>query len=132
MVRLPARRGAGPAGDEPFLLAGRLPRTPVVVGENRYDAGRVAVEQLQASVVVLDDGFQNRTIDKDLEILVVNGRVPWGSGRLFPRGTLREPLGAMERPPELVDKRVIPARVPDSETVEPPRAQVMGATAAAP
>jgi len=91
------RLGPRAAGDEPFLLAERLPRTPVVVGENRYDAGRVAVEQLQASVVVLDDGFQNRTIDKDLEILVVNGRAPWGSGRLFPRGTLREPLGALRR-----------------------------------
>ncbi|HUG37322.1 MAG TPA: tetraacyldisaccharide 4'-kinase [Candidatus Limnocylindrales bacterium] len=85
------------AGDEPFLLAERLPRVPVVVGENRYEAGRRAVEELQATVVVLDDGFQNRTIDKDLEVLVVNGRAPWGNGRLFPRGTLREPLGALRR-----------------------------------
>jgi tetraacyldisaccharide 4'-kinase len=92
-IRLSARA----AGDEPFLLAERLSRVPVVVGENRYEAGRVAVEQLGASVIVLDDGFQNRTIEKDLEILVVNGRAPWGNGRLFPRGTLREPLGALRR-----------------------------------
>lgn len=91
------RLGPRAAGDEPFLLAERLPRVPVVVGENRYEAGRVAVEQLQASVVVLDDGFQNRTIDKDLEVLVINGRAPWGTGRLFPRGTLREPVTAVRR-----------------------------------
>jgi len=91
------RLGPRAAGDEPVLLAERLPRIPVVVGENRYEAGRVAVEQLQASVVVLDDGFQNRTIDKDLEVLVVNGHAPWGTGRLFPRGTLREPVAAVRR-----------------------------------
>lgn len=92
-VRLPPRA----AGDEPFLLAERLHRVPVVVGENRYEAGRLAVGQFQASVLVLDDGFQNRTMEKDLEVLVVNGRAPWGNGRLFPRGTLREPLGALRR-----------------------------------
>jgi tetraacyldisaccharide 4'-kinase len=70
---------------------------PVVVGENRLEAGRVAVERCGASVVVLDDGFQHRTVAKDLEVLVVNGRAPWGNGRLFPRGTLREPLGALAR-----------------------------------
>lgn len=89
--------GPRAAGDEPFMLAERLHRIPVVVGENRYDAARVAIEQLQASVIVLDDGFQNRTLDKDLEVLVVNGRAPWGNGRLFPRGTLREPVAAARR-----------------------------------
>ncbi len=91
------RLGPRASGDEPFLLAGHLGGVPVIVGENRYEAGRLAVERFQASVIVLDDGFQNRTIAKDLEVLVVNGRAPWGSGRLFPRGTLREPLTALRR-----------------------------------
>ena len=85
------------AGDEPVLLATRLPGVPVVVGENRFEAGRVAVERLGASVVVLDDGFQNRTVAKDLEVVVVNGQAPWGNGRIFPRGPLREPLAALRR-----------------------------------
>jgi len=46
---------------------------------------------------VLDDGFQHRTLAKDLEILAVEGREPWGNGRLFPRGVLREPLSALRR-----------------------------------
>lgn len=91
------RLGARAAGDEPVLLAERLPGTPVVVGENRYEAGRVAVERLGASAVVLDDGFQNRTIAKDVEVLAVSGRAPWGNGRLFPAGPLREPLAALRR-----------------------------------
>lgn len=85
------------AGDEPLLLAERLPGVVVVVGENRYEAGRVAVERHGATVLVLDDGFQHRTLAKDLEILVVQGRAPWGNARVFPRGMLREPLAGLAR-----------------------------------
>ncbi len=91
------RLGARAAGDEPLLLAERLPGIPVIVGENRFEAGRNAVEAHGASVIVLDDGFQNRTIAKNLEILVVSARAPWGNGRLFPRGQLRESLSAIRR-----------------------------------
>jgi tetraacyldisaccharide 4'-kinase len=104
------------AGDEPFLLAERLQRVPVVVGENRYEAGRRAVEGLQASVLVLDDGFQNCTIEKDLEVLVVNGRAPWGNGHLFPRGTLREPLTALRRAHLVVVTN--PGSVADVQAIE--------------
>jgi tetraacyldisaccharide 4'-kinase len=69
----------------------------VVVGESRYEAGQVAVERCGATALVLDDGFQHRTLAKDLEILVVQGRAPWGNARVFPRGMLREPLSALAR-----------------------------------
>jgi tetraacyldisaccharide 4'-kinase len=46
---------------------------------------------------VLDDGFQHRTLAKDLEIVVVPGRAPWGNARVFPRGMLREPLSGLAR-----------------------------------
>ncbi|MEX2220939.1 MAG: tetraacyldisaccharide 4'-kinase [Candidatus Rokuibacteriota bacterium] len=92
-VRVDART----AGDEPLLLAERLPGVAVVVGENRYEAGRVAVERHGATALVLDDGFQHRTLAKDLEILVVQGRAPWGNARVFPRGMLREPLAGLAR-----------------------------------
>jgi tetraacyldisaccharide 4'-kinase len=91
------RLGPRAAGDEPLLLAERLPGIPVIVGENRFEAGKHAVEGHGASVIVLDDGYQNRTITKNLEILVVSARAPWGNGRLFPRGQLREPLSALRR-----------------------------------
>ena len=91
------RLAAHDAGDEPRLLAERLPGVPVVVGENRLAAGRVAAEHCGATVIVLDDGFQHRTIAKDLEIVVVNGQAPWGNARLFPRGMLREPMAALGR-----------------------------------
>jgi tetraacyldisaccharide 4'-kinase len=92
-IRLGARQG----GDEPVLLAERLPGVPVVVGESRYEAGRVALERCGAGALVLDDGFQHRTLAKDLEIVSVAGRNPWGNGQLFPRGVLREPVEALRR-----------------------------------
>src|SRR4029453_9620003 len=95
--RQSVRLGARGAGDEPLLLAERMPGIPVVVGENRFDAGRHAVETLGASVIVLDDAYQNRTVAKTLEILVVSPRSPWGNGSLFPSGRLREPLSALRR-----------------------------------
>ncbi len=109
------RLGPRAAGDEPVLLAERLPGVPVIVGENRFDAGQVAVQRCGATAIVLDDGFQHRTLHKSLEILVVNGRAPWGNRRLFPRGMLREPLSALGRadllvvtnPPSEADARAV-------------------------
>jgi tetraacyldisaccharide 4'-kinase len=91
------RLDADEAGDEPFLLARRLPGVPVVVGTNRYEAARLAVKRFGASAIVLDDGFQHRTLVKDVEIVMARARRPWGNGRLLPRGPLREPLAALAR-----------------------------------
>jgi tetraacyldisaccharide 4'-kinase len=85
------------AGDEPFLLARRLPGMPVIVGANRYDAARMAVERFGATAIVLDDGFQHRTLAKDVEIVMIRARHPWGNGQLLPHGPLREPLSALSR-----------------------------------
>ena len=85
------------AGDEPFLLARRLPGVPVVVGVNRAEAVKVARERFDVTAIVLDDGFQHRTLRKDLEIVMARARHPWGNGRLFPAGPLREPLRALAR-----------------------------------
>jgi len=85
------------AGDEPFLLARRLPGVAVVVGANRYEAARLAVERFGVTAVVLDDGFQHRTLEKDVEIVMVRARHPWGNGQLLPHGPLRESLTSLAR-----------------------------------
>jgi tetraacyldisaccharide 4'-kinase len=85
------------SGDEPFLLARRLPGIPVVVGSNRHDAARVAIEKFGVTAIVLDDAFQHRTLAKDLEIVMARAQRPWGNGRLLPAGPLREPLASLAR-----------------------------------
>ena len=79
------RLDAEEAGDEPFLLARRLPGVPVLVGGNRYQTAQRA------------DAFQHRTLTKDLEVVMARASSPWGNGRLLPAGPLREPLTALAR-----------------------------------
>lgn len=91
------RLEAEEAGDEPFLLARRLPGVPVIVGADRWEAARIAIEQYRSTAVVLDDGFQQRTLTTSLEVVMARARRPWGNGRLLPAGPLREPLSALAR-----------------------------------
>src|SRR5207247_2094062 len=76
------RLNADEAGDEPILLARRLPGVPVIVGAHRYGAGRVAVERFGVTALVLDDGFQHRTLAKDVEILMARARALRGPSPL--------------------------------------------------
>ncbi|MBI2216395.1 MAG: tetraacyldisaccharide 4'-kinase [Candidatus Rokubacteria bacterium] len=92
-IRLDPEEG----GDEPFLLARRLPGVPVVVAANRWEGARLAIERFGVTAIVLDDGFQHRTVAKDLEIVMARAHRPWGNGRLLPGGPLREPLSALAR-----------------------------------
>jgi tetraacyldisaccharide 4'-kinase len=85
------------AGDEPVLLAEHLVDLPVVVGKDRYAAGMLAIERFGVEVIVLDDGFQHVQLARDLNVLLLDAVRPFGNGRLFPRGDLRERPTGMTR-----------------------------------
>jgi tetraacyldisaccharide 4'-kinase len=83
--------------DEPQMLAARLEGVPIVVGSRRDRTGQLACTQLQAQVLILDDGFQHRRVQRDVEIVLVDARMPFDGWPLLPRGPMREPLSALRR-----------------------------------
>lgn len=81
-------------GDEPILIARRL-GVPVIVGESRYEAGRLAEREFQTQLHILDDGFQHRSLARAFDIVIMTARD--FDDRLLPFGRLREPLSSLER-----------------------------------
>jgi tetraacyldisaccharide 4'-kinase len=87
------------SGDEAGMIARKLPGVPVVVGGDRYTAGLEVIQLWKHTngVLILDDGFQQRQLARDLDILTIDSTQPFGTGRLLPTGTLREPKTALRR-----------------------------------
>ena len=88
--------GGSPAefGDEPLLIARRL-GIPVVVGEDRYQAGLFAEKKFGAQFHILDDGFQHRALARDFDIVLLTAED--ARDHLLPAGRLREPVTALQR-----------------------------------
>jgi tetraacyldisaccharide 4'-kinase len=84
-------------GDEPYLIARKVPGVPVVVCAKRVKGAELAMERFGAEVIVLDDAFQHVAIARDEDIVVIDCANPFGFGRVLPRGLLREPLSALGR-----------------------------------
>ena len=101
-----ARPGSGGGGarggglsDEAAELASRLSSdVPIITNPDRHAAARrLAAECPHIDVLILDDAFQHRQIARDLDLVLIDATVPFGHGRMLPRGLLREPLASLGR-----------------------------------
>jgi tetraacyldisaccharide 4'-kinase len=83
------------AGDEPYMMASRLEGTAVVVGKDRARAAEIAVKRLGSDLLLLDDGFQTRSIRKTVEVVCMDKRSLSGRAATLPLGILREGRSAI-------------------------------------
>ena len=87
----------GSLNDEARELAEKLGRIPHIQNRNRVQAAREAICGHQSQVILLDDGFQHRKLDRDLDIVLIDALEPYGFDHIFPRGMLRESLSSLCR-----------------------------------
>lgn len=83
--------------DEGLVLDANLPDVPHFQDPDRVSLARIAVEESESQVLVLDDGFQHRRLARDLDIVLLDALDPFGLGHLLPRGLLREPIRSLRR-----------------------------------
>lgn len=84
-------------GDEPMVLAQNCPGVPVVVARHRAAAGMKAIKEFGTTLCILDDGFQHWQLARNCDIVLLDASKPLGNLRMFPAGTLREPLSGLRR-----------------------------------
>jgi 3-deoxy-D-manno-octulosonic-acid transferase len=105
-IILPAGGQLSPAltGDEAqiFLRAGV---SPLGIGANRVETGRLLMQHHDIDLFLLDDGFQHRKIYRDADIVVIDGLTPFGDRHVVPLGRLREPLDSLGRADAIVITR---------------------------
>lgn len=89
--------GHGEAGDEPVLIAKSAKGVPVITGPKRYLTGKYAIDHLGTDVLILDDTFQHRSLFRNIDVVLLDGKNPFGNGFLLPRGGLRESAKALKR-----------------------------------
>lgn len=75
-------------GDEPLLLSRYA---PTIISKNRVE-GVWLIEQRSSNIIIMDDGFQNPTVQKNLSLIAIDSATGLGNGRIFPAGPLRAPL----------------------------------------
>ena len=84
-------------GDEAFLLSQNLNSIPIVVGESKYEAGLRITSEFDLDVIIIDDGFQHRSLHRDLDIVLINSKDTKRTHKILPIGNLRERISGLKR-----------------------------------
>lgn len=98
-VAILSRGYKGDAGgnDELKMTSQACPQAICIANPDRVSAGRYAIQEHGADVILLDDAFQHRRIGRDLDIVLLDASCPLGYGHVLPRGLLRESAGGLQR-----------------------------------
>jgi len=85
------------AGDEPLLMAQACDGVPVIVADDKTTAATIAFEKFSPQIIVVDDGFQHRRLHRDIDIVLVDAKIPLSNLWWFPAWPLREPATSLRR-----------------------------------
>jgi tetraacyldisaccharide 4'-kinase len=85
------------AGDEPLLMAQACAGVPVVVDQQKKIAAEAAVEKFSPDLILVDDGFQHRQLQRDIDIVLIDAQTPLSSLWRFPTFLMREPASSLRR-----------------------------------
>jgi tetraacyldisaccharide 4'-kinase len=97
-------------GDEPVLIARRVPEAVVIVSEKRAAGARIARQQFGVDLIILDDAFQHRYLKRDCDIVLLDANKPLDREKVLPAGLLREPLSQISRADIVVMTRLKPGQ----------------------
>ncbi len=85
------------SGDEVNLIAHSTKNVGIVVSADRVAGAKYAIEKLDADIILMDDGFSNRKIYKDLNLILIDEFKMFGNNKVLPLGPLREPVSEIKR-----------------------------------
>lgn len=84
-------------GDEPYLMATRLPGVPICVDADRYRGATFLLQRFRPDVILLDDGFQHRRLYRNLDVVLLDPDQHRKNSLLLPAGPFRESMAALRR-----------------------------------
>ena len=90
-------KGNNEGNDEFLELSHKFPGIPHLQHPNRAESIRALLQREHVDLIILDDAFQHRRVERNLDMVLLDATAPFGFGHIFPRGTLREPLGSLQR-----------------------------------
>ncbi|MEW5799125.1 MAG: tetraacyldisaccharide 4'-kinase [Bacteroidota bacterium] len=93
-------------GDEMLFIARQLPNAIVIADEKRVRGAKKAVEEYRADIIVLDDGFQHRYLQRRVDVVLLDGTWSLMKSMLLPAGYRREPLNSLRRADAVVVTKV--------------------------
>ena len=84
-------------GDEPCIIVQQVKDCPVFVGKNKHQVAKVLLQRYpMVNIIISDDGLQHYSLERDIEICLIDGDNPFGNGFLLPAGPLREPKSRLK------------------------------------
>ena len=91
------KKTAKGGNDEFMEMSHHFPTVPHLQDRNRAEAIQKLLQTEQVDLIILDDAFQHRCVERNVDLVLLDATAPFGFGHVFPRGTLREPLSGLRR-----------------------------------